>query len=73
MVVRIAIDTTGRAAMIDYAGKTALVTGGASGIGEALSRALAARGARVLVADRDLDGAERGGGGNRRSGQRHRL
>jgi NAD(P)-dependent dehydrogenase (short-subunit alcohol dehydrogenase family) len=34
-------------------GKTALITGGASGIGEAVSRAFAAAGATVLVADID--------------------
>ncbi len=44
--------------MIDHAGKTALITGGASGIGRALAVGLAARGATVLLADRDLAGAE---------------
>ena len=37
--------------MIDYAGKQALVTGAASGIGAALARGLAERGARVICAD----------------------
>ena len=37
--------------MIDYKGKVALVTGGASGIGAALAAALCARGADVVVAD----------------------
>lgn len=39
-------------------GKTALVTGGASGIGAAITRELSARGAHVIVADIDRDGAE---------------
>jgi 2-hydroxycyclohexanecarboxyl-CoA dehydrogenase len=38
-------------------GRVALVTGGASGIGAATCRRLAAEGARVAVTDIDLDGA----------------
>ncbi|MBS1697714.1 MAG: 3-hydroxybutyrate dehydrogenase [Actinobacteria bacterium] len=41
----------------DLAGRTALVTGGASGIGAACARALAGSGARVVVIDRDADPA----------------
>ena len=37
--------------MIDYTGKVALVTGGASGIGLAMARALRARGARLMIVD----------------------
>ena len=37
--------------MIDYTGKQVLVTGAATGIGAALSRALADRGAKVICAD----------------------
>ena len=37
------------------AGRRALVTGGASGIGYAIAQALAARGARVALVDRDPD------------------
>jgi len=44
---------------MECAGSSALVTGGASGLGEATARALAARGARVTVADRNGAGAER--------------
>ncbi|MGW5222183.1 3-hydroxybutyrate dehydrogenase [Nocardia sp. NPDC004085] len=44
--------------MSDLAGRSALVTGGASGIGAACARALAARGATVTVADVDEAGAK---------------
>ncbi|MEM9437518.1 MAG: glucose 1-dehydrogenase [Pseudomonadota bacterium] len=39
------------------AGKTAIVTGGASGFGAGIARKFAAEGARVLVADINADGA----------------
>jgi NAD(P)-dependent dehydrogenase (short-subunit alcohol dehydrogenase family) len=53
-----------------YRGKSALVTGAASGIGRALCRELALRGALVYCGDVDLDGLKRtvsmiaGSGGN---------
>ena len=47
------------AALFDLSGRTALVTGGATGIGEGIARVLAAAGAAVVVADIDTDGAER--------------
>ena len=42
----------------ELAGRVAVVTGGASGIGRAAARLLAARGAHVVVADLNLDGAQ---------------
>lgn len=44
--------------MTDVAGKTAFVTGGASGLGLATARALADKGARLILADIDGAGAE---------------
>jgi NAD(P)-dependent dehydrogenase (short-subunit alcohol dehydrogenase family) len=41
-----------------FEGKTALVTGGASGIGAATARVLAERGATVVIADVNLPGAQ---------------
>jgi NAD(P)-dependent dehydrogenase (short-subunit alcohol dehydrogenase family) len=45
--------------MADFHGKIAIVTGGASGIGEAIVKELASNGARVVVADRDRGGIDR--------------
>jgi NAD(P)-dependent dehydrogenase (short-subunit alcohol dehydrogenase family) len=39
--------------LFDFSGKRALVTGAASGIGEAMARAFAGQGAHVVLADRD--------------------
>lgn len=43
----------------DFAGKVAFVTGAASGIGEAVARQLAERGAKVVIADLKLDAAQK--------------
>ncbi len=45
--------------MADFTGKVALVTGGGSGLGEAISKDLAAKGAKVVVTDINLDAAQR--------------
>ncbi|MFY9209940.1 MAG: SDR family NAD(P)-dependent oxidoreductase [Aestuariivita sp.] len=42
---------------MDVSGKTAIITGGASGIGEAIARAMAAAGANVVIADLNGDAA----------------
>jgi NAD(P)-dependent dehydrogenase (short-subunit alcohol dehydrogenase family) len=44
---------------MDASGLAAVVTGGASGLGEATARALAAAGAKVSVLDMNKDGAEK--------------
>ena len=43
----------------NFTGKVAIVTGGASGIGEAVARAIAARGGQVIIADIDESDAKR--------------
>jgi len=45
--------------MTDLTGKTAVITGGASGLGLSIARAFARRGARLVLADLDGAGAER--------------
>ena len=48
--------------------QVAIVTGGAQGLGGAISRRLAEEGARVLIADIDLDTAEANAAGIREAG-----
>lgn len=43
----------------DFEDRVAIVTGGASGLGAAIGRALADRGAKVVLSDIDLEGARR--------------
>jgi len=55
--------------LFDLGGKVALVTGAGSGLGRAFAQGLAAAGARVIAADRNLGWAEEtlaliGTGGN---------
>jgi NAD(P)-dependent dehydrogenase (short-subunit alcohol dehydrogenase family) len=57
-------------AMLDLTGKTAVVTGAAGGIGAATCRALARRGAAVVVSDRDRRGGRNDGRGLRSEGSR---
>jgi NAD(P)-dependent dehydrogenase (short-subunit alcohol dehydrogenase family) len=45
--------------MAGFSGKVAIVTGGGSGLGEAIGKALAARGVKVVLSDIKLEGAER--------------
>ncbi len=45
-------------AQMDFTGRVALITGGASGIGRAVTRQLSQLGARVAIADRNRGGAE---------------
>jgi NAD(P)-dependent dehydrogenase (short-subunit alcohol dehydrogenase family) len=47
------------AGLLSLEGRVAMVTGGATGIGEGIARVLAAAGARVAIGDIDTDGAER--------------
>jgi NAD(P)-dependent dehydrogenase (short-subunit alcohol dehydrogenase family) len=52
-------ETAPIAELISLQGRTAVVTGGARGLGLAIARRLAEAGARVVIADRDADGAVR--------------
>ncbi len=45
--------------MSRFEGKVAIVTGGGSGLGDTIAKSLSAEGARVVVSDIDLEGADR--------------
>ena len=45
-------------AMFDLSGRVALVTGGASSLGRAIALGMDAFGAKVVISDRDVQGAE---------------
>lgn len=45
--------------MHGFDGKVAIVTGGGSGLGEAISKSLAAKGVKVVISDINVKGAER--------------
>lgn len=46
---------SGGAGMFDLSGRVAMITGGASGLGEAIAHGLARQGAAVVLADRDAE------------------
>lgn len=52
------VPPAGYASLFDLTGKRAMVVGGASGIGREVARGLADHHAQVVVADRNLDGAQ---------------
>src|SRR5436853_6687729 len=58
---------------MQFDGKVALITGAANGIGRATSLAFAARGAKVMVVDRDASGAERTAGTIQQQGGQARF
>ena len=58
---------------MDFNGKVALITGAANGIGRAAALAFAARGAKVMVVDRDAAGAERTAGTIQQQGGQARF
>ena len=59
--------------MDSFDGKVAIVTGGASGIGEAIGEELARRGARVVLADLDGEKAEQAAQGIAQAGGQARA
>jgi len=61
------------AQFLDLSGQTAIVTGAAQGIGEAIARRLARAGAAVAVADLNLEGAARVAASIAESGQARAL
>ncbi|MBM3744624.1 MAG: SDR family oxidoreductase [Acidobacteria bacterium] len=61
------------AQFLDLSGQTAIVTGAAQGIGEAIARRLARAGAAVAVADLNLEGATRVAASIAESGQARAL
>ena len=53
---------------MEFNGKVAVITGAGNGIGRPTALAFAARGAKVVVVDRDAAGAERTAGTIRQQG-----